>query len=515
MPSPFALVEDLETGTARLFEDPRETLAPCDHADVGPALERLEDLRRRGAKLAGWLGYEAGHALDPRLAPLRRGSAEPLMWMAAFDRVANMPIAAVDDWLARRSAGTGTLGAMEPLTDRTAYLARFDRIIEAIRAGDIYQANLTIALGGRWQGDPVAIYRAIRPRAAARFGALVFDGIQWLLSFSPELFFRARGADIETRPMKGTRPRGHDEAADRALKNDLVASRKDRAENLMITDLMRNDLSRLALPGSVQVENPFRIEAYPTVFQMTSTVRAQLANGFDAAAVFGAMFPCGSITGAPKLRAMEIIDAVEGRQRGPYCGAHRADGRGRGLLQRGDPHAAADSGRARDVRCRVGRGGRQRRRGRVARMPVESALPVGRYFVRLISRRRCIRKSWLDSGSYWSGCSASTHSGSVSITKSGRKCRKKGMEKRLRRDASPCGLTTRWMVERKRSLVRRDSMSPMFTASAPGGGDTGIHSPCRDSSSSPASSAPSSRVIVLMSPCGAARTAPSAFSTGG
>ena len=321
MLSPFALIEDLETGTARLFEDPQDVFAPRDHADVPAALKRLESLRREGGKLAGWLGYEAGFALAPRLAPLCRPSGEPLMWMAAFADAAAMPIAEVDDWLAQRGTGTGTLGPMEPLIGKHEYLARFDRIIEAIRAGDIYQANLTIPLGGTWQGDPVAIYHAIRPRAAARFGALLFDGAQWLLSFSPELFFRARGADIKTRPMKGTRPRGHDADTDSALKADLAASRKDRAENLMITDLMRNDLSRLALPGSVRVEDPFRIEAYPTVFQMTSTVRATLAKGFDAAEVLRAMFPCGSITGAPKLRAMEIIEAIEGWRRGPYCGA--------------------------------------------------------------------------------------------------------------------------------------------------------------------------------------------------
>ena len=321
MLSPFALIEDLETGTARLFEDPQDVFAPRDHADVPAALKRLESLRREGRRLAGWLGYEAGFALDPRLAPLCRPSGEPLMWMAAFADAAAMPIAEVDDWLAQRGTGTGTLGPMEPLIGKHEYLARFDRIIEAIRAGDIYQANLTIPLGGTWQGDPVAIYHAIRPRAAARFGALLFDGAQWLLSFSPELFFRARGADIKTRPMKGTRPRGHDADTDSALKADLAASRKDRAENLMITDLMRNDLSRLALPGSVRVEDPFRIEAYPTVFQMTSTVRATLAKGFDAAEVLRAMFPCGSITGAPKLRAMEIIEAIEGWRRGPYCGA--------------------------------------------------------------------------------------------------------------------------------------------------------------------------------------------------
>lgn len=321
MPSPFALIEDLETGVARLFRDPREVVAPCRHAQVGQALERLEMLRRNGARLAGWIGYEAGFALDPRLAPLCRPPGEPLMWMAEFASTSEFSVEDVDGWLAEVADGTASLGPMTPLIGKDAYLARFARIIEAILAGDIYQANLTIPLGGWWKGDPVALYRAIRPRAAARFGALIFDGTQWLLSFSPELFFRADEAQVETRPMKGTRPRGHDEAADRALADDLAASHKDRAENLMITDLMRNDLSRLAVPGSVRVEDPFRIEAYPTVFQMTSTVRARLANGFDAAALFGAMFPCGSITGAPKLRAMEIIDAVEGWRRGPYCGA--------------------------------------------------------------------------------------------------------------------------------------------------------------------------------------------------
>ena len=321
MPSPFALIEDLETGVARLFRDPREAVAPCSHAQVGQALERLETLRRNGGRLAGWTGYEAGFALDPRLAPLCRLSGEPLMWMAEFAETSEFSVEDVDGWLAGAADGNASLGPMTPLIGKDEYLARFARIIEAILAGDIYQANLTVPLAGSWEGDPVALYRAIRPRAAARFGALIFDGTQWLLSFSPELFFRAHGAQVETRPMKGTRPRGHDKAADQALADDLLTSRKDRAENLMITDLMRNDLSRLAVPGSVRVEDPYRIEAYPTVFQMTSTVRAALADGFDAAALFGAMFPCGSITGAPKLRAMEIIDAVEGWRRGPYCGA--------------------------------------------------------------------------------------------------------------------------------------------------------------------------------------------------
>ncbi len=167
----------------------------------------------------------------------------------------------------------------------------------------------------------MALYAAIRPAANAGYGGLIFDGAHWLLSFSPELFFSLKGRAAKAKPMKGTRPRGRSEAEDKSLAAELAASVKDKAENLMIVDLIRNDLSRVAEAGSVRVESPFAVESYPTVHTMVSTVRASLREGQGAVEVIRALFPCGSITGAPKIRAMELIDAIERDARGPYCGA--------------------------------------------------------------------------------------------------------------------------------------------------------------------------------------------------
>lgn len=150
---------------------------------------------------------------------------------------------------------------------------------------------------------------------------MIFDGTHWLLSFSPELFVALDGKNAKVKPMKGTRPRADDPAQDVALASELATSVKDKAENLMIVDLMRNDLSRVAEPGTVRVDAPFSVESYPTVHQMVSTVRAQLAQGRNAIDLVRAIFPCGSITGAPKIRAMELINEVERDARGPYCGA--------------------------------------------------------------------------------------------------------------------------------------------------------------------------------------------------
>ncbi|MEL6877783.1 MAG: aminodeoxychorismate synthase component I, partial [Pseudomonadota bacterium] len=188
-------------------------------------------------------------------------------------------------------------------------------------AGDIYQANLTYPLAGSYRGDPVALYSQLRGTANAGYGGLLFDGSHWLLSFSPELFFAVDGDTAKVKPMKGTRPRGADPHKDAVLAEDLATSVKDKAENLMIVDLMRNDLSRVAEPGSVRVDKPFAVESYPTVHQMVSTVRAKLVPGKGPSDLVRALFPCGSITGAPKIRAMELINEVERDARGPYCGA--------------------------------------------------------------------------------------------------------------------------------------------------------------------------------------------------
>ncbi len=325
---PFVLLDDARSNgasDARLYRSPREIFAARRPDEVCDALERADAaLTRGGGMLAGYIAYEAGLALEPRLAPLagsRWGAHGPLVWLGHFESCEIIPAGEVAAWLAEQASGPCGIGPLEPQLSPGGYGRAFARLQDAIHAGDIYQANLTFPLAGSWHGDPLALYAALRPTAAAGYGGVIFDGSHWLLSFSPELFLALAGGEAKVKPMKGTRPRGRSAAEDRALADDLAASEKDRAENLMIVDLMRNDLSRVAEAGSVQVTRPFTVETYPTVHQMVSTVQARLQPGRSAADMLRALFPCGSITGAPKIRAMELIGALERDARGPYCGA--------------------------------------------------------------------------------------------------------------------------------------------------------------------------------------------------
>ena len=335
---PFVLLDDARTGgasDAQLFRGARTLFIARRPEEVAPVLEAADAARREsGGTLAGYLAYEAGLALEDKLLPLaaaRSGGAGPLVWLGLFDQAEIIPATDVPQWLAD-NAGEGpapAIGPLEPQISTGAYLEKFGRLQEAIRAGDIYQANYTFPLAGSWRGDPLALYAAIRPDSNAGYGGVIFDGSHWLLSFSPELFFTLQGRAVKVKPMKGTRPRGRHAEEDARLHADLSASVKDKAENLMIVDLMRNDISRVSVAGSVKVERPFAIESYPTVHQMVSTVKAQLQTGKTAMDLLKAIFPCGSITGAPKIRAMELIDEVERDARGPYCGAiGRIDGNG-------------------------------------------------------------------------------------------------------------------------------------------------------------------------------------------
>jgi para-aminobenzoate synthetase/4-amino-4-deoxychorismate lyase len=324
---PFVLLDDARTegaADARLYRSPSEIVVARRAQDVLPAFDRLAQLSSQGHYLAGTIGYEAGLALEPRLAPLlaNRVGEQPLLWFGAFAGFETIPAEHVATWLQTRKASAApSIGPLEPQISLHAYQAAFARVQAAIQAGDIYQANLTFPLAGTWQGDPVALYAALRPNALAGFGGIIHDGARWLLSFSPEMLFDLAAGALTVRPMKGTRPRSDDPTRDEMLRSTLAASTKDRAENLMIVDLMRNDLSRVAMPGSVWVEQPFAIESYPTVHQMVSTVRAQLAPGNTAMDVLRALFPCGSVTGAPKIRAMELIAQGERDPRHAYCGS--------------------------------------------------------------------------------------------------------------------------------------------------------------------------------------------------
>jgi para-aminobenzoate synthetase/4-amino-4-deoxychorismate lyase len=322
MPAPFVLLDDARAegaSPARLYRDPREIVVARRPEEVPAALARIEELRRAGHDLAGYFAYEAGVALEPRLAHLAQSGANgPLVWFGAFAGFETIDVA---EWLADNAQGRASIGPLDPAVSLGSYLDAFTRLREAILAGDIYQANLTMPLTGPWHGDPLALYAALRPAAQAGYGGVIHDGAHWLLCLSPELFFALKDGAVTAKPMKGTRRRGRDAAEDAALAKELAHSPKDRAENLMIVDLMRNDLSRVARAGSVRAEAPFAIESYPTVHQMVSTIRAELAPGHTALDLIRALLPCGSITGAPKIRAMELIAEVERDPRGPYCGA--------------------------------------------------------------------------------------------------------------------------------------------------------------------------------------------------
>ena len=327
--SPFVLLDDARAGgaaDAQYFSKPREVFVAHRAGEVAGVLAAADASRTMsGGTLAGYIAYEAGLALEPRLAKLAdalSGADGPLVWLGLFGDAETIPATHVPAWLERqKESGTPRLGPLEPQLSVGGYAEAFETLQNATHGGDIYQANLTFPLAGSYRGDELALYAALREAAQAGYGGLVFDGSHWLLSLSPELFVSLKDGELKAKPMKGTRPRSRDPAADEALAAGLAESVKDRAENLMIVDLMRNDLSRVAEPGSVRVDAPFAIESYPTVHQMVSTVRARLKEGVGTAELLRAIFPCGSITGAPKIRAMELIGQVERDPRGAYCGA--------------------------------------------------------------------------------------------------------------------------------------------------------------------------------------------------
>jgi para-aminobenzoate synthetase/4-amino-4-deoxychorismate lyase len=309
--SPFILLDDARNGRATLYSDPVDIIRADRLDEVRPALARL-----RGRDAAGFLAYEAGGAFEPRVA--RDHVLDlPHLWFATFARVEEI---AARDWLP--DAAAAWAGAPEPAIPRDTYLDRVGLAKAAIAAGDIYQANITFRADVPVAGDPRALYAGLRDRANAGWGALIFTGDDWIVSLSPELFFTLEDGRLTARPMKGTAPAASDPER-------LRSDPKQRAENLMIVDLLRNDLSRVARPGSVRVPRLFEVERYPTVLQMVSTVAAELAPGRDAIDAIAALFPCGSITGAPKIRAMELVDAIEKAPRGIYTGAiGRLDGEG-------------------------------------------------------------------------------------------------------------------------------------------------------------------------------------------
>jgi len=307
-------------GEPALFDSPLGVIIAHEPEEVPQALAAMERALAQGLWLAGHAAYELGYALEPRLAPLMPGARRaPLLAFGAYAAPGpGAPALRACD----ASAHSAALSVPVPDWSPADHARAFERVAAYIAAGDCYQINLTMPLRARATGSPLALYGALRGVQAVRHGAYVDLGTApILLSRSPELFFRVDASGhAETRPMKGTAPRDPDPARDAALKAGLAASEKNRAENLMIVDLLRNDLGRLCDIGSVRVPSLFEVESYTTLHQMVSRVTGQLRPGYTPEALLRALFPCGSVTGAPKIRAMEIIRELEPEPRGAYCG---------------------------------------------------------------------------------------------------------------------------------------------------------------------------------------------------
>jgi para-aminobenzoate synthetase/4-amino-4-deoxychorismate lyase len=306
-------------GAAILFRHPIGEICARAAGDVQGALAAADNAIACGKVVAGYLAYELGYVLEPRLAPLLPPDHGPLLRLFVFDGAERLdPSVLADEGDGAAEAEAEALGAAFSQTD---YLDAFSRALALIQGGDIYQVNLTFPLRFRPPSDAFALYRRLRRRARAGASAFLALGDETHASFSPETFYRSTGGIIRTRPMKGTAPRAPSLAADIDAKRQLRSDPKQRAENLMIVDLLRNDLSRVAKTGTVRVEDLFTVETFPRLHAMTSGIRADLRAGTTFGDIIRALFPCGSITGAPKVRAMEVIRDLESRARGVYCGA--------------------------------------------------------------------------------------------------------------------------------------------------------------------------------------------------
>ncbi|MGP9791475.1 aminodeoxychorismate synthase component I [Roseinatronobacter sp. NSM] len=315
------LIEHGPQGKPALFDTPTRLLVAWTPQDVLRVLEQAEAARRAGAWVAGYLSYEAGHVFEPRLHDsLKVDHAAPLVVLGVYDAPQ-----APDAFLhhAAAAATDAQLAPLQPLVERACYDAAFARLQDYIEAGDCYQINLTFPLATELRsGTGLGLYGALRAQQSVGFGAFIDAGVgPVIISRSPELFFSVTDGVIESRPMKGTAPRSPDPVRDAELLQELLDSEKSQAENLMIVDLLRNDIARISRVGTVKVPELFAIDSFATVHQMSSRIQGHLQNGATLPDLMAALFPCGSITGAPKIRAMQIIAELEPHARGVYCGA--------------------------------------------------------------------------------------------------------------------------------------------------------------------------------------------------
>ncbi|MBV9691975.1 MAG: aminodeoxychorismate synthase component I [Ktedonobacteraceae bacterium] len=323
---------DQDNGYSFLFVDPIHILQIHRVSEVASLLAAIPDYLQQGYYLAGYFAYECGYHIEKLGLREYCSQKQPLAWFGVYrqplmydhvsgklqvvpglESAASLPHTAPDEI-------THSLSDIHFDLDEAEYRENVQRIKEYIRAGDVYQINFTGRYHFTFDGSPLSLYKTLKSRQRVCYSAYLRSAGQEILCFSPELFFSLKGRSIITRPMKGTAPRGRTHREDQHLEQWLFNDSKNRAENVMIVDLLRNDLGRICQVGSVTVPQLFSVEKYNTLFQMTSTVEGTLKEGVDYYQVFRSLFPCGSVTGAPKIRAMEIIQALERSPRGVYTG---------------------------------------------------------------------------------------------------------------------------------------------------------------------------------------------------
>ncbi|MBJ6988542.1 aminodeoxychorismate synthase component I [Devosia sp. MC521] len=303
-----------------LFSAPYRVLSAHSYDQALLVMAEMVELQAQGLWLAGYFAYEMGYGFEERLRGfLPAHSASPLLWFGVYDAPKYLTQESVNALLS--AAPVGAAERLAPRTDFQTYKSAFDRVKNYIEAGDVYQINLTLKAEFDLVGDSLGFYRSLVQSQPTAFGAYIDAGDHKILSASPELFISAKDGALSARPMKGTLKRSPRAADDAAYRARLQSDEKNRAENLMIVDLLRNDMARISEIGSVRVTDLFTVETYRTLHTMTSGIVSRLLPEMTAIGAVENLFPCGSITGAPKLRAMEIIHEVEDGARGVYTGS--------------------------------------------------------------------------------------------------------------------------------------------------------------------------------------------------
>ena len=314
IPAPIARFDDVAAGRSLQFTRAERVIRADRPEEVRPALAAVQAAVASGAWAFGMLAYEAAAGLDPDARMRAPHEGLPLVWFGIAD--------APDEDPPPLTTGEGyELGPWVPDWTAREHAARVDAVRAAIAEGETYQCNLTTRLRARFTGDAFGLYGELAHRQRGGHHAFLDLGRHTVVSASPESFITWEDDLLRTAPMKGTAPRGRSPQQDHAAREALRASEKDRAENVMIVDLLRNDLARVCEPGSVHVSDLLRAEAYPTLWQLTSTVQGRAREDVGLVEVLEALFPCGSITGAPKLSTMALIAELEDAPRGAYCGA--------------------------------------------------------------------------------------------------------------------------------------------------------------------------------------------------